>query len=144
MVLLIYLWAAHTILDFFCQTNWMAVNKSHSSKALLAHVGVYSAGIALATLSLAFAAVTFVAHFITDWVTSRITSRQWPYLHQGEKVYDIEGYYGNPIYIPVGIGPLVPVWIQRSRHGFFCTIGVDQWLHFAQLALTAWWLGWVG
>ena len=132
--LVVGLLTAHLMADFFTQSDWVAVNKSKRLDALLVHVVCYSIIMALASSSLSFAAVTFVAHFCTDWVTSRIARRYWPFLPtrnpkawlDGEGTINWDRFLGRP-------------W-KRSRHNFFCTIGVDQWLHAVQLLLTAYWL----
>ena len=148
MLGVLYLWTAHTIADFFLQTNWMAVNKSKRLDALMAHVLVYSIALTVATLSPFFGLVTFLAHFCTDYVTSRLSRAQFPFLPvqqraggrrlDGNLLFDAEGQYGVYSHdtLPFGIR------LKRSRHNFFCTIGVDQWLHMAQLILTAYYLGW--
>lgn len=76
---------AHWIADFVCQTSWQAQNKSKNWNALFDHVIYYSIivtfliGITFTVdLSIKFSsifwAVTFLAHFFTDAITSRITS----------------------------------------------------------------------
>jgi hypothetical protein len=82
---LVALWVivAHWYADFVCQTHWQASNKSKNWSALTRHVTSYTVvvgiligweaqGWAQAAL---FVAITFAAHFLTDAVTSRITSR---------------------------------------------------------------------
>ena len=93
----------HYVADFLCQNDWMAVNKSKSWVALTAHVVVYSAVMTLLMGPIG-GAITFVAHFATDAVTSRLSRR---------------------LYYPV-----------FHRHWFFAMIGVDQVLHYVQLAWT--------
>lgn len=82
---------AHWISDFVLQSNWMATNKSKSNRALGAHVVTYtvSMGLLLAIMQPGFfmgsglpAFVSWVIangalHFITDYMTSRITGRLW-------------------------------------------------------------------
>jgi hypothetical protein len=81
---------AHWYADFVFQTHWQASNKSKNWNALTRHVFVYTL---IMTLSVAwmyssfteifnnsrtlllFASVTYVAHFVTDAITSRISSR---------------------------------------------------------------------
>lgn len=89
VVVLVYLMCTHFWGDFVMQTHWMATNKSKSIKALSAHVGVYTGFIAVFALSVAlggymtilgagaFIAINSVLHFMTDFCTSRITSRYW-------------------------------------------------------------------
>lgn len=66
---------AHTFADFVLQSDKMAINKSSSNRWLALHVGIYA--ICLVPFGVTFALVNFAAHFCTDWVTSRITSRLW-------------------------------------------------------------------
>lgn len=74
----------HWIADFVLQTSWQAENKSSSNKALVSHTGMYSlfwlaAGIWYVGLVdtkkigelLLFVMITFVAHTLTDYFTSR-------------------------------------------------------------------------
>lgn len=93
---------AHWFSDFVLQSSWMATNKSKNWLALSSHVAVYTVAFALSMVSLstfigmnetgsvqhavfvltpyAFAvwiALNGVLHFITDAITSRITSRLW-------------------------------------------------------------------
>lgn len=76
---------AHWVADFVLQTHWQASNKSKNWNALARHVCTYTVAMtASACMYLrepgqlaAFAIVTFVAHFATDAVTSRWTSRLW-------------------------------------------------------------------
>lgn len=83
----LFLMAAHWFADFFLQSEWMAVNKSKNLLALFAHVDVY-----IATLFIfvgcftkwnssyaicAFCLINFIGHFVTDFFTSRLTSKLW-------------------------------------------------------------------
>lgn len=79
---LVLVWL-HVIADFVLQSDEMATKKSTSNQWLALHVLVYSAcflplcfGLGLGT-GLAFCAVNYAAHFITDYVTSRMTSSLW-------------------------------------------------------------------
>jgi len=90
---LLWLLTVHFVADFVLQSDWMAQNKSKSNRALGLHVGVYTVAILVGSAPLAFilkgtdpipfsaavlwAAVNGVAHFATDYVTSRINSRLW-------------------------------------------------------------------
>jgi len=74
----IFMILIHFLADFGLQTHEQAINKSSSNKFLFYHVGVYSLIWLLATMSLGwkcliFAGITFVLHFITDYITSRIS-----------------------------------------------------------------------
>lgn len=72
--ILVIVWV-HTIADFALQSDRMAINKSSSNRWLVLHVGIYAA--CLVPFGWQFALVNFAAHFVTDWVTSRITSKLW-------------------------------------------------------------------
>ena len=108
---LVALLAVHWVADFLCQTRWMAENKSKRIDALSAHVGTYSAILALAALALfgpSVAVIWFILanaalHFATDFVTSRMTTA---------------------------------LWESKNVHGFFAVIGLDQLLHQIALAAT--------
>jgi hypothetical protein len=72
---------AHFVADFIFQSDYHAVNKSKSNFVLAQHVLIYSAILTLFGLlfpiSLAWIVFNCVGHFITDWCTSRATSRLW-------------------------------------------------------------------
>jgi hypothetical protein len=75
---------AHWIGDFIFQSDYHAVNKSKSNRVLLAHVMLYSipiycVGILLLPVTAAFiwVGINAILHFITDYITSRITSKLW-------------------------------------------------------------------
>ena len=105
---------AHLLGDFLLQTEDMAMNKSKDNRALLKHVAVYSSVFFIFGIpyfnnilgTIAFVLLTFVCHFITDYFTSRWTS----------KLYAERKYYGFP--------------------AFFSVIGLDQTLHYLQLFIT--------
>lgn len=78
--------AIHFFSDFVCQTHEMAINKSKHNGWLSAHVAVYTIVTLLAWIFLIFDfAVTphlgtfiifiFSTHWITDYITSRISSK---------------------------------------------------------------------
>lgn len=77
--LFIFMLLIHWLADFALQTHKQATLKSSDNKYLTYHVGTYSLVWLLANTtimsfsdSLAFASITAVAHFITDYFTSRI------------------------------------------------------------------------
>lgn len=88
MILLI-----HFLADFGLQTHDQAIAKSTDNKQLAYHVGVYSmvwliAGINIFETfdkAMSFAMITFICHFLTDYVTSRIGKPFWEKkdLHNG-------------------------------------------------------------
>ena len=85
----------HWIADFVLQTDWQAQNKSKSNFALLSHTSNYSM-VWLLPMCLVFGKmkegattewivwttfyfciITFIAHTITDYFTSRLNSKLW-------------------------------------------------------------------
>jgi hypothetical protein len=73
----------HWLFDFFLQTREMANNKSKSNYYLGQHVGLYSFGLLLVSSfiftnnineGLCWIGINGVAHFLTDYVTSRASS----------------------------------------------------------------------
>ena len=69
----------HYIADFWAQTHWQATNKSKSNYALSRHVFVYS--LFLLPWGLGFALLNGVLHIVTDYFTSRISSK---YFQKGD------------------------------------------------------------
>lgn len=145
--------ALHWVADFVCQTDWMALNKSRRWDALLEHVWVYMAVMLLGVWvvtgrpyeSVWFAGVTFVAHFVTDAVTSRIIARLYPFEPISMRAVSV-AEKGSPAVINWS-GHTTRLWRDidglggHSRHWFFVAVGLDQALHYAQLAWTLRWLG---
>ena len=72
--LLVLIWM-HFFADFILQTDKMAISKSSSYFWLFLHVTVYT--LPFLWFGWQFALVTFAAHFVTDWVTSRVTKKLW-------------------------------------------------------------------
>ncbi len=114
----------HFIADFIFQDEVWAVGKSKNFKLLLFHTITYSAiwfiiSVILILFNilslkfLLFAPITFLFHTLTDYGTSKVTSR----LYQQNK-------FGSSI----------------PNLGFFTMIGFDQVLHYAQLFLTYYFL----
>lgn len=119
----------HFIADFLLQSDWMAVNKSKSNAALTAHVTVYAA--CFLVFGIHFAAVTFYLHWITDYFTSRWTSKLWFFKY-------VCSYCGEP-WDTHDCGKVDgPFWtyVHSKRHWFFVVIGLDQLIHFFTLAVT--------
>lgn len=79
-VTILIIWA-HFIGDFICQTDWHAQNKSKNNWILAHHVLGYSIPLLilgfLVPVSVAWIIVNALAHFVTDYITSRITSHLW-------------------------------------------------------------------
>ena len=82
LTVLLLIWV-HTIADFALQTDQMAINKSSSNYWLFIHVFIYS--LCFWPLSFfigwqagaLFVLINFAAHFCTDYVTSRMTTKLW-------------------------------------------------------------------
>jgi len=121
----------HYVADFMFQTEQMATGKSKQNRQLFLHVYVYTSvftyffilyllfhlgmghhkliDINLTPNILWFFPITFICHFIIDYVSSRITARKF-----AKKEY----YTGIP------------------NMGAFSIIGIDQVFHYATLFLT--------
>lgn len=112
----------HFLSDFLLQTDWMALNKSKSNEALTLHALTYATPFAL--FGFRFAVYTFLTHWITDYFTSRCTTKLWFFR-------EVPSYYEDEIvYAP----------IPSRRHWFFVMIGFDQLIHAFTLATTYWML----
>jgi len=109
---ILYIMFFHWWADFFCQTEWMAQNKSKRFLPLIIHALIYGAIMTFAIawldvrtmLILQWGLVNMLAHLITDGITSRITSF---------------------------------LWDQKQVRWFFVVIGFDQYIHFVTLLITA-------
>lgn len=152
MTIVYVLLCAHFIADFVCQSDWMAANKSKQWNALLAHVVVYTVALMAVVAAvgswglgrgsdpagpyLAFAAVNGVAHFVTDAITSRITSRLW-FFQREAGIWQLAPYM-----VPRDDRQIINPWtpIEGKRHWFFVAIGADQLIHAVTLIATAEWL----
>lgn len=73
-ITVIFLLTIHWIADFILQTDEMAKNKSSSNYYLGIHILYYTIPF-LIIFGIKFALVNGIAHFLTDYVTSRITSK---------------------------------------------------------------------
>lgn len=115
---------AHFVGDGLLQSDYMAVNKSKSFHALYVHAIVYS--LCFVYWGVWFFLITLVCHAITDYFTSRCTSKLW---------------FFNPLEATESGIVLSWHYVPNRRHWFFVMILFDQFLHFTQLALTAKFLG---
>jgi hypothetical protein len=81
---LVALLATHWVGDFVLQTNFQASNKNKRLDALSLHVATYTATLFVAavilfglTSAITFVVVNAALHFMTDYITSRISSKFW-------------------------------------------------------------------
>lgn len=125
----------HWIADFRLQSDQMALKKSKENKWLTIHCLTYSTAFALAfvffwgpRIAFEFACLTFIFHWVTDYFTSRTTTRLWFF-----KPIDVHYNVGTKRYE-------LYAQIGGNRHEFFCMIGLDQLIHAITLALTYKWL----
>lgn len=74
----------HWVGDFLCQSDWMALGKSSKIAPLTVHVGIVTTWIFVAALCVGgatphmlvrFVIFNGVAHWLTDYVTSRMNKR---------------------------------------------------------------------
>lgn len=133
MMNFLILLGVHWFADFVLQTHWQASNKSKRLDALLRHVLVYtlvlSIGVDLLFPGIGwptwarFVLANGVLHFITDFVTSRISSRL--FMQQFESVSAPPPRY-------------VQIVMKRdfNPHWFFVVVGLDQLIHQVTLGLT--------
>ena len=140
LVILFYHWFADAVM----QTNEMATNKSKSWEALLLHTVLYSylwiiPGIVYALFNIGdyvqftityFVLITFVCHTITDYFTSRINKKLLPERETLSFLLNKEAGEEKFISFPKG----------ENYHNFFVMVLLDQFLHFAQLFLTFYFL----
>lgn len=121
ITVIIVLSLMHWVGDGVLQDEKWAKEKNHSLKALLKHTSLYSVVWILPILwltidlegALLFTLITFVAHTLTDFVTSKIVSRKFK-----------NGDYGSEI----------------PNVGGFSMIVMDQGLHAIQLGVTYYYL----
>ena len=81
MASIVYVLYLHWIADFILQSDKLARNKGHSLVALSNHILIYWTFLSLGACAafglkgLVFASINSVAHFITDFFTSKATSK---------------------------------------------------------------------
>lgn len=71
-MLLVLVWM-HFFCDFILQSDKVAIAKSTDNKILALHVTIYSTPFLI--FGWRFAAITWILHFVTDYISSRIASR---------------------------------------------------------------------
>lgn len=130
MMVAFYIVVIHFIADFIFQAEEWATNKSKNIVPLVMHTFTYTlvwmipAGFLFSSPCdfspifgrcadipklFTFLGITFFAHTVTDYFTSKVVSKKFA-----------KGEYGSPI----------------PNFGAFTVIGFDQVLHYAQLFLT--------
>lgn len=65
----------HFFADFVLQSDSVAKNKSRKNRVLLWHVTLYS--LPFLYFGWLFALVNFILHFVTDYISSKITKKLW-------------------------------------------------------------------
>lgn len=73
-VALVLVWL-HIIADFVLQSDRIALAKSHDNEALAKHVAIYS--LPFFWFGWQFVMANLAAHFVTDYITSRLTTKLW-------------------------------------------------------------------
>jgi hypothetical protein len=71
---LLLLWI-HFFADFVFQSSHVAINKSKNNLILTKHVLIY--GICFIPISISYAVINLLLHFVVDYITSRMTSIFW-------------------------------------------------------------------
>ncbi|CAL9970061.1 membrane protein [Vibrio phage D479] len=86
---LILIFAIHYVADFWFQTEHQALNKSKSIWPLARHCATYA--LPFVIFGIDFAIFTGVMHFVTDFVTSRVSAYYWK---RGEtrRFFQVIGY----------------------------------------------------
>jgi hypothetical protein len=141
VILVLALLTCHFLGDFPFQSDWMALNKSKNWTALADHVTIYTLCF-IPTIFLAprissflsFLGFIWLSHFITDAITSRLTSRLW-FIHIDPVPQELLIEDGRARDLN-----LCHVVFLPTRHRFFVAIGADQLIHAAPLLLSWHWL----
>ena len=115
---ILFILLIHFLADFGLQTHDQATGKSTSAKWLTYHVGVYSIVWLLASwfyfddfrIALIFSSITFICHWITDWLTSRI----------GKPFWDKQDFHNG--FVVVGFDQVLH-YVQLLLTFSFCEIG---------------------
>lgn len=115
----------HTFADFIFQTRWQAQNKSHNMRALTSHVVTYSITMGITGFFLIFPfdfekylinlvywiLFNFVAHFLTDFVTSRILAHNYSKMiaYQSEGNFDRSDFHQKIFWGWIGNDQLIHI-----------------------------------
>lgn len=138
-IFLLALMVGHFVGDFPLQSDWMALNKSKTTivglEALTTHAAVYTGAVTLtivATMAVTFWGdrelfkllweigtkfwlITFATHWVTDFITSRVTSKLFFFQPAGASLWH---------------------YVDGKRHWFFVMIGFDQLIHQIMLVVS--------
>lgn len=114
MYYLLLFYLAHFIFDFSLQNEKDAITKYKSFSNLLSHTLFYSGSMSITVFlmsldifsSIKFWLITLILHTITDFISSKLTHNR----------FSIGKMYGAT--------------------GFWSIIGIDQFLHIAQITIT--------
>lgn len=85
IIIILYVLIIHWIADFGLQTSKQAENKSHNFLTLVNHVTEYTLVLSLSSIIFMknlevfgeFFAINFIAHLVTDFITSKINAHLW-------------------------------------------------------------------
>ena len=128
---IIYILFIHFIADFLCQSRKMGLNKGKSIKWLSYHVLVYTLvtmfgwGIYFGIPNvLLFFTLTFVTHFVTDYITSKASG--YAYLkmvdyklkrEKYEKHVNMEGRYNDDLLLYFRLQNLAKILKRWNTYG---------------------------
>lgn len=112
----------HWFADFICQTDKMAVNKSHSVKHLLAHCVTYTIMLYLIGWFILFLGAIFPI------LTPFVVSLSWKFCLINGTTHFIVDYFTSKW--------TAYLWARERRGVFFKVIGLDQAIHMTTLFLT--------
>lgn len=127
LVLFVLVMFVHFVADFMLQTDKMAKNKSSSNAWLTYHILAYTA-VLLIVFGPLYALINGLAHWATDWCTSRISKKFWMAAEENRKFIE------DP-----RTGITIDAHRERQAHNvhwFFVVIGFDQFLHALVLIMT--------
>ena len=131
----------HWVGDYVLQSNDLALRKADDAIALIHHVVIVALALFVGVLPLGvmglvgwnllvqFVGVNYVAHLVTDYLTSKVNKWLW--------FVDTEPRGRN---IPTGDYASFPFYAKfdmEKRHWFFVSLGFDQFLHQLVLLVSA-------
>lgn len=114
IVIILSILFLHWLSDFVLQTDSQARNKSSNWESLLGHTLVYSGVFLIATLAYG-ASLQLPVNILLFPLITFIT-------------HTAIDYYTSRVN--------KELWDKKNVHGFFVSVGFDQFLHVAQLLLT--------